>query len=74
MQAGQPFPRSSRGEQVVARLQVPACGFVTIRTGKALDLGQAGVAEGLSLLLENDLIRYRFDENGALTEAWDKTE
>ncbi len=77
---GSPLRVQAEGERVVASLRLPACGYITLRRGRPLAPAEAGDAAGDGLVLqdeivlENELIRYRFDEDGAIVEAWDKVE
>lgn len=65
-----PVPVQADGSRVTAEVKVPASGFLTLRrNGTARNAVAAGSGE---LLLENGLIRYRFDADGRLISAFDK--
>lgn len=66
-----PIPVQREGDgRYAAELSIPALGFATCdRQGKA-ETAQEEHSE--SPVLENDLVCYRFDENGRLLSAFDK--
>jgi alpha-mannosidase len=56
--------------RTVARVTVPALGFVKLTR---VPREPAQPAADAGLVLENALVRYRFDSDARLVEAWDKT-
>lgn len=83
--AGNSLPTQvEEGGRVVCGVIVPAQGFLTVRASDAFrppahQAAQAAPitkaapdADQAPLVLENALVRYRFDESGAILEAWDK--
>jgi alpha-mannosidase len=69
---GKPFPAQVENGRTVARIRVPAMGFVTFRVGKNIASVRPADREGL--VLENALVRYRFNQDGEIVEALDKRE
>ncbi len=71
--AGDPVPVQAEGDGVIGWVKCPAAGSIVLQRSKAacaeedvpLDADRAWV-------LENDLVRYVFSENGVLTSAYDK--
>lgn len=61
-------PSQRDGDTTLALVRVPAQGYLTLTPS-----GTSGAHSGAShLTLENDLVRYVFDERGQLTSACDK--
>jgi len=58
------------GERTLSRVTVPALGFLTLTQGQTLAQGQ--LEQTTDLVLENALVKYRFDKNAQLVEATDK--
>jgi len=57
------------GDKIYAEAIVPACGY------KSLKLGKDGILDNKfddSLVLENNLIKAEFNENGEIVSIWDK--
>lgn len=52
----------------LALVRIPAQGWLTLRPGTAV----APTAQANDLVLENELVRYRFNPDGTLASAWDK--
>ncbi|HRY55013.1 MAG TPA: glycoside hydrolase family 38 C-terminal domain-containing protein [Spirochaetia bacterium] len=74
--AGGPVPVQASGSSALARVEVPAQGFLVLRVcdaraagARACDGPRPGESEPV---LENELARYRFDASGRLVEAFDK--
>ena len=68
--AGEVIPTQDEGGKTVALVAVPALGFLKLREAPR---GPAPTGPNKSdLVLENALVRYRFDKDARLVEAWDK--
>ncbi len=68
-QHGNTLPAQWEGEQVIVQINIPPYSFVTIKKAS----GDVPVpVDTSSLVLENDLVRYQFDNDGRLLQAWDK--
>lgn len=65
---GNPLPAQQEGNLVVVSVTIPANGTVTIKRSDAV----AETTKGNGLMLENDLIRYEFSENGEIVAVKDK--
>jgi alpha-mannosidase len=68
---GTPLPTQAEDGQTVVLVDLPGANFATLRRQKQA-AHAATPAHDLGLVLENDLIRYEFAENGELTRAFDK--
>jgi alpha-mannosidase len=55
---------------IVAMVTVPALGFLKLKRAPRAETKAAAPTE--ELVLENELVRYRFDRDARLVEAWDK--
>jgi len=67
---GRAVPTQDEGGKTVALVTVPALGFLGLR-----EAPRPGVKQSLNptdLVLENALVRYRFDGDARVVEAWDK--
>jgi alpha-mannosidase len=67
---GKAVASQSEGGRTVARVEVPAQTFVTLK--KASGAALAAAAPSQNLVLENELVRYEFDQNLRLTAGLDK--
>lgn len=56
----------------LAKVNVPACGFVTLLREKMAQEFPSNTLDNELLILENDVVRYCFNEDGQIEEAWDK--
>ena len=65
------LPVQSEGNTVVVAAAIPAHSFVTLRKGRRFDATN-GIRPLSALILENDLIRYEFSDNGGLIRGYDK--
>ncbi len=62
------------GKRLVVRVAIPPCSALQLRAGEETpgqSLDEAAV-ESSELILENELIRYRFAPNGQMTSCFDK--
>ncbi len=69
---GRPVPVQTDGTRVTAWITVPACGSLTLHRTGTEDNTTKTMVDSDHLILENDLIRYQFDEAGQLRSAFDK--
>ncbi len=67
--AGAALPAQREGDQALARVRIEPFGFATLRKSP-VPAGLAAARDALTL--ENDLVRYELDANGALLAAFDK--
>lgn len=65
------IPLQMVGEDVLALVELAPLSFTTLKRGDALLMDNE---QGVKLILENNLVRYVFDEKGMLTSAYDKEE
>jgi len=69
-EAGEPLPVQKETEHTTALVEVPPLTYLTLECGGQPPMDATAVEPDLQL--ENDLVRYRFDEQGVLLEAYDK--
>lgn len=67
-EAGTPLPCQREGDRSLVRCTVPAHGSRTLRRGGA----SVPVEKSAELVLENDLVRYEFNDRAELVRAFDK--
>jgi len=68
-ETGQHIQTQTLGNLVYAQVELAPLSFTTFKKGKPI---QKSSEQGHNLILENELVRYEFDENGLLISAYDK--
>ncbi len=68
---GSPVPSQTESEGLVALVRMPPLSAVTLRKGKPLRESRRDGPGSGKLVLENDLVRYRFSDQGTLVQADD---
>ncbi len=66
---GRVLPVQLEGDTVIVAAEIPAHSFVTLKKGRRIKTLTAPLG---ALILENDLIRYEFAENGEIIRGFDK--
>ncbi len=69
---GTPVPTQTDDEATVAAISIPPMQSLCLRRAPGPSRKNPSPATNTPLTLENDLIRYAFAENGALTSVYDK--
>ena len=67
---GQPLPVQQTGDTIWTEVQAPPCGWLTLEP--ALPARVENTLRATRDTLENDLLRVRFDEQGAISSIYDK--
>ncbi len=70
---GHPLPVQPIGDSVIVEVTVPPCGWTTLNTtSQVQSLQEDSTVRATPRLLENDLLRVRFNDRGEITGIYDK--
>jgi alpha-mannosidase len=67
---GRPLPVQKDGEQVLAEVVVPSCGWTTLRQAESIETSSAVMVK--EKILENEYLKVTFNDYGEITSLIDK--